>query len=70
MDYLLESVSHVSQKESACAPKGMHIKQVTICGFKTYRDATVVSNLHEGYNVIGARRCAGIGGLCVRRRPV
>ena len=31
----------------------MHIKQVTICGFKTYRDATTVSNFHEGYNVVG-----------------
>ncbi len=31
----------------------MHIKEVTICGFKTYRDATTVSNFHRGYNVVG-----------------
>lgn len=33
----------------------MHIKRIELCGFKSYREVTVVDNLSEGYNVIGAR---------------
>ena len=33
----------------------MHIKRIELCGFKSYRDVTVVEDLSEGYNVIGTR---------------
>jgi hypothetical protein len=33
--------------------RAMHIKRIELCGFKSYRDVTVVDDLDEGYNVIG-----------------
>ena len=51
----------------------MHIKRIELAGFKSYRDVTVVDNLSEGYNVIGAcaravvARCGRLTGSDVAR---
>jgi structural maintenance of chromosome 3 (chondroitin sulfate proteoglycan 6) len=37
----------------------MHIKQLTIHGFKSYREETVVGPLHPGRNVVVGRNGSG-----------